>query len=414
MKAIIISIGDELILGQTIDTNAAWLSRELAALGIAVMEQLTLPDNLEAIEKHLQRAGEHAEVILVTGGLGPTQDDLTRYALARVLAVELQLHEPSLGRIRQFFSRLNREMSSTNRIQAMIPAGCEVIENDLGTAPGMWAKIGTAAAFFLPGVPAEMKEMFAAFVKDRLKLLVGEHGGHEVIVTRTLHTVGIGESNLAEIIGDLMERAQNPLVNTTASQGQVSIHINACAIDESAARQIIEPVEQQLKQRLGRLVFGGDDETLAQVVGGLLRQRSATLAVAESCSGGLLAKVLTDISGSSDYFSYCWVTYSDQAKISLLQVDPDAIEQFGAVSAEVARQMAFHARRLARSDFSLAITGIAGPTGGSDEKPVGLVYICLADSATTQVKRNLFPGDRHIVRRRAVIAALDMLRQRLL
>jgi nicotinamide-nucleotide amidase len=414
VKAIIISIGDELILGQTVDTNAAWLSNELAAIGITVIEHLTLADDLEVIVKHLQHGAENADVILATGGLGPTEDDLTRHALADVLDQKLQLHEPSLGRIEQFFSRINRAMAPTNRIQAMIPTGCEVIDNELGTAPGLYSKIGKAAAFFFPGVPAEMKNMFTNFVVAKLKEKFKTQPSPGVIITRTLHTVGTGESDLAEIIGDLMGRACNPTVNTTAKAGQVSIRINARAEDDSAARKLIVPIEQQLRDRLGNLIFGYDDETLPQVVGRMLREQGQTLAVAESCTGGLLAQELTDTAGSSDYFKCGWVTYSNQTKVDLLQVDKTIIDKFGAVSEEVAQQLASNARRLGDSDYAIGITGIAGPTGGSTDKPVGLVYIGLADKNDVTVKRQVFPGDRTIVRRRAVITALDILRKRLL
>ena len=418
MNAIIISIGDELILGQTVDTNAAWLSRQLSSLGITVSEHITAGDDINAIAGQLRRAGglnnNAAEVVLVTGGLGPTDDDLTRHALTKVLETELKLHQPSLSRIEQFFVRLNKPMSQTNRVQAMIPCGCDVLENNVGTAPGITTQIGKTPVFFLPGVPAEMKVMFDESVKDKLRQLVSAGGTKEVYAYRTLHTYGAGESSIAEMLGDMMSRGRNPVVNCTAAHSIVSIRIISRGPDEKAARALIEPVEQKLRKCLGTFIFGSDEDTLAGVVGGLLRRNGSTVAVAESCTGGLLAKELTDISGSSGYFMAGWVTYSNNAKIDFLRVNPATIESFGAVSEQVASELAVGARRLAGTDYGLGITGIAGPAGGTDEKPVGLVYIGLADQDGVEVVRNVFPGSRDRVRRRAVYSALNILRLKLL
>jgi len=419
MNAIIISIGDELILGQTVDTNAAWLSRQLSSLGITVLEHITVGDDINAIVGQLRRAGgmpnnNAADVVLVTGGLGPTDDDLTRHALAKVLETELKLHQPSLGRIEQFFVRLNKPMSQTNRVQAMIPCGCDVLENNVGTAPGITAQIGKTPVFFLPGVPAEMKVMFDESVKDKLRQIVSTKGGKKVYAYRTLHTYGAGESSIAEMLGDMMSRGRNPVVNCTAAHSIVSIRIISRGPDEKTARVLIEPVERELRKRLDTFIFGSDEDTLAGVVGGLLRRNGSTVAVAESCTGGLLAKELTDISGSSGYFMAGWVTYSNDAKIDFLRVNPATIESFGVVSEQVASELAVGARRLAGTDYGLGITGIAGPTGGTEEKPVGLVYIGLADRDGVEVVRNVFPGSRDRVRRRAVNTALNMLRLRLL
>ncbi len=426
MNAIIISIGDELILGQTVDTNAAWLSRQLSSLGITVREHVTVGDDINAIVGQLRRAGgmpnnNAVDVVLVTGGLGPTDDDLTRHALAKVLETELKLHQPSLSRIEQFFVRLNKPMSQTNRVQAMIPCGCDVLENNVGTAPGITAQIGKTPVFFLPGVPTEMKVMFDESVKDKLRQKVSAGGAEKVCAYRTLHTYGAGESSIAEMLGDMMSRGRNPVVNCTAAHSIVSIRIISRGPDEKTARVLIEPVERELRRRLGTFIFGSDEDTLAGVVGGLLRRNGSTVAVAESCTGGLLAKELTDFPGSSSYFMAGWVTYSNDAKTDFLRVNPATIESFGAVSEQVAFELASAARRLAGTDYGLGITGIAGPTGGiagptggTDEKPVGLVYVGLADQDGVEVARNVFPGSRDHVRRRAVYTALNMLRLRLL
>ncbi|MCF7957569.1 MAG: competence/damage-inducible protein A [Phycisphaerae bacterium] len=413
ISAIIISIGDELILGQTVDTNTAWLSGQLASLGIDIQEHITLADDRRAIAAHLRRAAERADVTLVTGGLGPTEDDLTRHALADVLGSALVLHEESLKQIKQFFSQIAREMVPANRVQAMIPQGCDPIENRCGTAPGMAVVLGENSTFLMPGVPREMKQMFRESVMPPLRELAEKRGRGEVLINRTLHTAGIGESTLAQIIGDMMKRGENPVVNSTAAEGVVGIRINARASDEAAARKLIEPVERELRDKLGAFIYGCDGETLAQVAGERLKRDHATLAVAESCTGGWLGKELTDMAGSSDFFKGGWITYSNEAKVKCLGVDVDVINQHGAVSEPVAGAMAEGARSMAGSDYGIGITGIAGPSGGTADKPVGLVYIALASGQGTTITRNIFPGTRDGVRRRAVNQALDMIRKRL-
>lgn len=413
INAIIISVGDELTLGRIVDTNAAWLSNELLPLGITVSQHVTVADDLDSITTNLQRCGELADVLLVTGGLGPTEDDLTRHAIANVLGSELQLDQRSLEQIERFFVKLNRKSAPTNRIQAMIPQGCDVIDNPVGTAPGMITQIGRVAAYFLPGVPAEMKQMFADTVKPKLMQLAKQLGTRQIVVSRSLHAVGTGESNIAEMLGDTMARGKNPIVNCTVTSGIISVRIDARADDKHTAQQLIIPVEQEVRQKLGDYVFGCDDDTLAGVVGGLLGRKGKSLAVAESCTGGLLAKNITDISGASEYFKCGWVTYSNAAKIELLQVAPETIEQYGAVSEQVAKQLAYNAMNLADADYALAVTGIAGPTGGSVDKPVGLVYIGLADKSNVTVTRNQFVGGRQKIRRYTVVSALNMLRKKL-
>ena len=417
MRAVILSIGDELILGQTVDTNAAWLSAQLATLGISVKEHITVGDDLAAIADQLRRIAASSEVILATGGLGPTDDDVTRYALADVLEADLCLDERSLQQIGEFFVRRDRTMPERNRIQAMFPAGCEVIPNPLGTAPGILAEIGSKSeggktpAFFLPGVPREMKEMYTHFVEDRLRNLLENKGKTEVMVTRIVHTVGAGESIIAEWLGDMMARGTNPIVNSTAANMIVSLRINARAADAKTARGLIQPVEEELVKRIGDYVFGYDSDTLAGVVGRLLRDRGETLAAAESCTGGWLGKEITDVPGSSDYFKSGWVVYSNEAKIRQLGVDREVLETQGAVSEPVARQLAVRAREIAGADYGLGITGIAGPGGGTEEKPVGLVYIAMTDKNQVQVKKHIFPSTRDMVRFRAVTLALDLCRR---
>ena len=418
MRAVVISVGDELVLGQTVDTNSAWLSERLGELGIAVCEHVTVADDVESIKSHLERSAGLADVVIVSGGLGPTDDDLTRHALAEVLGVDLVLNQDWLRRIEGLFGRMGRQMADRNRVQAMIPVSCDVLDNQIGTACGMAARIGGASVFLVPGVPREMREMFDGEIRGRLcelqcRLAKNSDSpdiGTGVILTRALRCFGTGESRVAEMLGDVMERGRNPVVNSTVADGIISIRINATAGGKVEAEQLIAPVERDVRMRLGDLVFGVDGDNLAAVVGRMLLERGSTVATAESCTGGLLGKALTDIAGSSGYYERGWVTYSNAAKTDMLGVDSQVIECYGAVSEEVAGQLAEGARRLAGSDYSLSTTGIAGPGGGSSEKPVGLVFIGLAWNGGVKTVRMLLHGDRSMVRLRAVNHALDTLR----
>jgi len=408
VKAIVISTGNELVLGQSVDTNTAWLSDELTRLGITVVEHITVGDELESIAESLSRAGKSADVILVSGGLGPTEDDLTRNALAKVLGAKLQLHERALAGIESFFAGRGWQMVETNRVQAMIPSGCDIIGNAIGTAPGITARIGKAAAFFMPGVPSEMKKMFSDSVRPGLEKLARENCDG-IIVRRSLHTFGIGESRVALVLGDIMARGRNPLVNCTVSAGVISISINAHGENEAAANNLSEATEKQIREKLGEYIFGCNGESLAEAAGRELLRKKMTIAVAESCTGGLLGGELTRISGASEYFKCGWICYSNQSKIDKLDVNPKSMAKFGAVSEQVAGEMATGARWQAEVDIALSITGIAGPTGGTADKPTGLVYIGLANEKETTVKRNLFHGDRDFVRKLSVNTALSML-----
>ena len=408
MKAVIVSIGDELITGQTVDTNAAWLSEELMARGVQVVEHITVGDIQENMVKALRQSADTADTVVVTGGLGPTDDDITRQALAEVLGVELELHEPSLRHIEHIFARSKRDMPARNRIQAMIPKGCQVIQNPMGTAAGIHANLNAAHLFFIPGVPKEMRLMSQESVFPRI---TEDRPDREVFKSKKLRLFGISESALAEILGTLMKRGQNPLVNCTVSTGIITLNIIAKAADNGSADNLIAPVEKDIRERVGNKLFGTGNETLAEVVGNLLKAAGKNLAVAESCTGGMLAKELTDQPGASTFFLGGWICYSNQAKMDSLGVTPTLFETEGAVSEQVASDLAKKARSTVGSDYALAITGLAGPSGGTDKKPVGLVYIGLATAGDTQVNKFVFNGDREIVRILSVHNALDMLRK---
>ena len=390
MNAIILSIGDELVLGQTVDTNSAWISQQLASVGCGVNAHLTVGDDQKAIEQAMLESVGRCDVLIVTGGIGPTEDDLTRQALASVMEAPLELNEQWNHRLEAFFRKVGRPMPESNRIQAMIPRGATMIDNPNGTAAGIDVSYKSGdqkticRIFVMPGVPKEMKAMFTSHVLPFVK----ESSGGAAIVSRTLHTFGMGESWVAEKLADLMKRGRNPSVGTTVSQGIVSVRINSRFPSRADAQRELDSTTDACRAALGDLVFGANDDTLAVTVGASLAPSRQTVSTAESCTGGLLAKMLTDVSGSSAYFTQGWVTYSNKAKYERLGVSMDVINVYGAVSEPVVQSMATSARRLAKSDFALSVSGVAGPTGGSATKPVGMVCIALAHAKDPDARGN--------------------------
>ncbi|MBL7154268.1 MAG: competence/damage-inducible protein A [Phycisphaerae bacterium] len=407
-KASLISIGNEILSGQTIDTNAAYLSRELLSVGMPVASSYTVADDVDAIVRALNLAGGDADVVLATGGLGPTDDDLTRQAFADFLGAELQFRDELLVKMQDFFARRNLQMPEKNRIQAYIPAGAKPLPNNRGTAPGIMAETGGKVFVALPGVPSEMKQMFAESVLPQLR----ESTLDQAVVVRKLKCYGAGESTIAEMLGELMQRGRNSLINCTPEFGVITLHVVATAGSHREAEKMADEDEKCLRNVLGDLVYGTRDQTLAEVVGLEFAREGKTIALAESCTGGLLAKLLTDVSGASKYFTHGWVTYSNSAKAGELGVPADLIERHGAVSEEVARAMARGAREKAGADYAIGITGIAGPAGGTEQKPVGLVYICVDSHRKSEVECCRFSGNRGSNRRRAAQTALNMLRLR--
>jgi nicotinamide-nucleotide amidase len=423
MNAIILSIGDELILGQNIDTNSAWLSRQIASVGCAVSAHITVADDQRAIEQAIFESGQRCDFLVITGGIGPTADDLTRQALAVVLRQELALNDQWLKRLGDFFQSRGRPMPPSNTIQAMIPTGAKMIENANGTAAGIDAALisdlpvpghsprkHACRVFVMPGVPKEMTAMFTRDVLPHIR----ESGGGSVILSRSLHTFGLGESSLAEKLGDLMKRDRNPSVGTTVSAGIVTLRLNSRFESRDKAQQQLDQTADACRAVLGDLIYGEDDQTLQEIVGRMLAERKLQVTTAESCTGGLLAKMITDVPGSSDYFKAGFITYSNIAKYERLGVSLEVINTYGAVSEPVVQAMATNARRLAKANIALAISGVAGPGGGSPAKPVGMVCIALTDEQGVQTRTFNFPGDRDWVRDRAAKMALTMLRFRLL
>jgi nicotinamide-nucleotide amidase len=377
-----------------------------------------VPDDQQAIEQAILESVGRCDVLICSGGIGPTEDDLTRQALASVMGVELELSETWLRKLEVFFRRIKRPMSPLNQIQAMIPRGATMIDNPNGTAAGIDATYVSGdqkticRIFVMPGVPKEMKAMFTAAVLP----VVRERSGGAVILSRTLHTFGLGESSVAEKLGSLMDRKRNPSVGTTVSGGIVSLRINSRFNSLDEATRELESTEAACRAALGSLIFGAEEETLPTVVHQLILScpQPPLIRTAESCSGGLVAKMLTDTAGSSAYFDRSFVTYSNQAKQELLGVPTTLIEQQGAVSEPVAKAMAEGARGRQPNVIALALSGIAGPGGGTPTKPVGTVCIALAHDGGTAVRTFTLSGDREMVRDRSAKMALTMLRFHLL
>ncbi len=409
-KAIILSIGDELVLGQTVDTNSAWMSRQLAGIGWDVPAHMTVGDDQADIERAIHESVEKCDVLLISGGLGPTADDLTRQALAAAIGQPLEMNEQWLATLEGFFRVRNRPMVPSNRIQAMLPRTCRMIENTCGTACGMSARLADCDIYVVPGVPKEMQAMFSRDILHRLAKVAGG----AVILSRTLHTFGLGESSVGEMLGDLMDRKRNPSVGTTVSGGVVSLRINARFPALAQAQEAVDATDALCRQCLGKLIYGADDTTLPQAVAQLLVSQKKTVATAESCTGGLLAGMFTEVPGSSAYFLQGYVTYTNDSKSRLLCVDPSIIQEHGAVSEPTVRAMAENARKAAGSDFALAISGIAGPDGGTPTKPVGTVCIGFAHPAGAATRTTLLIGDRAMVRDRACKTALTILRYHLM
>lgn len=410
MKAAILSIGDELILGQTLDTNSAWLSQQLAAVGCDCIGHLTVPDDRQATAAAIAHYAPQCDVLLISGGIGPTEDDLTRFALADVLQVPLEPNAEWMGVLEDFFRVRNRPFVESNRIQAMLPRGVRMLHNPCGTACGMAARVAACDVYVMPGVPREMKTLF----QQHALPAISTHSNGAVILSRTLHTFGLGESSVGDRLGQLMDRRRNPSVGTTVTGGIVSLRLNARFPTLALAQAQLEATDQACRQALGDLIYGQEDQTLPAIVGEMLAERQLTVTTAESCTGGLLAAMFTEVPGSTRYFSEGVITYANQAKVQRLGVSEQTLAEHGAVSEQTVIEMATSARRRAQADFALAISGIAGPGGGSPDKPVGTVWAALAWSDGVVARKMIHPGDRALVRDRACKMALTLLRYHLL
>ncbi|MDX6614093.1 MAG: nicotinamide-nucleotide amidase [Blastocatellia bacterium] len=410
LTAEIIAIGSELLAPTRTDTNSLWLTEQLNRLGIDVKLKTIVGDDDARLEEAIRDAVKRSRVVITTGGLGPTEDDVTRKVAARALGRRLVLDDSVLREIRNRFAQYKLAMPERNSRQAMVIDGAEVLDNPNGSAPGLFIEHEGCSIALLPGPPREMKPMFEALVRPRL----AEKSGEVRFARRVLRVAGMGESAIDEKIAPIYTRYQNPQTTILFNSSEVEIHLSAQARTEAAAEQLLDDLSEKLEMELGDAVFAFRGETMEEVVGLRLSVSGFTLAVAESCTGGLVAQRLTDVAGSSKYFVEGVVAYSNAAKTRLLGVDPKLILADGAVSASVAEAMAEGVRERAGTDFGLAVTGIAGPGGGTEDKPVGLVYVALADDAHTEHRKLSLPGDRHLVRWRASQAVLDLLRRRLI
>ena len=410
LSAEIIAIGSELLSPNKSDTNSLWLTDQLNRIGIDVKLKTIVGDDDARLEEVVKDAVKRSRVVIATGGLGPTEDDITRKVVARALGRRLSLNESLLEEIRAKFQKFGVNMPERNSRQAMVIDGAEVLPNPNGSAPGLYLEQGSCAVALFPGPPREMKPMFENHVKPRLENMAGGVR----FATRMMRVTGMGESAVDEKISPIYTQFDNPQTTILFNSSEVEIHLRAHGRTEGDAEALLDHLSLKIEQTLGNSVFSFRGETMEEVVGRRLAMTEFTLAVAESCTGGLIAQRLTSVPGSSKYFIEGLVTYSNESKTRLLGVDKKLIKEFGAVSQQVARDMARGVRHKAKTDFGLAVTGIAGPDGGTEEKPVGLVYIALADDAHTEHKKLTLPGDRELIRWRASQAALDMLRRRLI
>ena len=403
----LISVGTEILLGNIVNTNAAYLSEKCAELGLSCYYQDVVGDNEERLQETIRTALSRADILLISGGLGPTQDDLTKEAAAGVMGKPLYLHEESKASIQQFFEERGLEITDNNWKQAMMPEGCIVVDNPNGTAPGVIMAENGKHVVLMPGPPNEMIPMFENSIIPYLNKL--QSG---VIYSQTVKICGVGESKAETMVKDLIEGQTNPTIATYAKTGEVHLRVTAGAEDEKAAKKLVKPIVKELKSRFGSHIYTTDnDVTLEKAVVDLLFANKLTITTVESCTGGLLSARLINVPGVSEVFKSGYVTYSNKAKRRLLGVKKNLLEKRGAVSKEVARDMAKGAALVSKSDVTVSITGIAGPDGGTEEKPVGLVYIGCNVRGKITVKEYHFSGDRAKIRENTVSAALTLLRE---
>lgn len=410
MKSIIITIGDELLIGQVINTNAAFIAEHLNSVGIEVAKLVTIPDNEGSIIRSLEEEAHRHDVVIITGGLGPTHDDVTKKALCSFFNTNLVSSDIARRTIEQFLRERNRLWSGAAEEQTYVPHGCVVIPNNHGTAPGLCFEQDRRHLIAMPGVPYEMEYMIKEFVVPYLRT----RGSGNVVLHRTLRTTAMPESVLASKLGDVERFLDGGKLAFLPSLSGVRLRISVVEPNRELAEEKLRVIEEMIRSKVNKYIFGVDDDELEAVVGRMLTEMRLTIAIAESCTGGYLSDLLTNISGSSKYFERGLITYSNKSKTELLGIDPELIATHGAVSEEVAKAMATRVRGGSGVSIGISTTGIAGPTGGSTEKPVGLVWIGYSDSeATFAIKFNL-GADRVRIKERAAYAALEILRRRLL
>lgn len=405
MRCELLSVGTEILLGDIVNTNAQFLAKELASMGIDIYYQSVVGDNKERMLQAFKEGLSRSDMIITTGGLGPTKDDMTKELACEYFGYKCELHEESLENIKEYFRRMGREFVESNEKQAYFPKEAIILKNNAGTAPGAIIKKDDKTIIVLPGPPSEMKRMFNESVRTYLEKLTGY-----TIVSEVVRIHGVGESKVEELVQDLIDNGKNPTVAPYAKEGEVTLRVTAKAKTKEEGEKLIDPVLTEIKNRLGDSIYNIGEEGLNLKVAKLLVDKKLTIGTSESCTGGLLGAGLIDYPGISSSFLEGAITYSNEAKIKTLGVKKETLEKFGAVSEETAREMAEGIRKRCGADIGVSTTGIAGPDGGTDDKPVGLVYIGLSIGDKTIVTRNVFNGDRNSVRRRACLKAFDMIR----
>lgn len=407
MNAALLTIGEEILIGQIIDTNSAWLGNELSLIGISVRNITSISDSSDDIKDAISQLLGKYDIVISTGGLGPTSDDITKNILCEYFNSELVLHEPTLELIRQIFTKRGLPLTELNAKQAEVPRVCEILLNPLGTAPGMWFKPNGKIFISLPGVPFEMKAIMEQTVLPRLKAMVGSR----VIIHKTIHTFGLPESFLAQMLEQWeLELPRDIKVAYLPSPTSIRLRLTSSGANRDIIERNIQEQINKLYTIIPDYIFGYDKDTMAEVVGHLLRERKETLTLAESCTGGTIAHLVTQVSGSSSYFLGGIVAYSNEVKINELRVPKELIEQFGAVSQQVVEAMAIGVRKKFMSDFSIATSGIAGPTGATTGKPVGTVWVAVTSRNKTVSQSFNFGSDRERNILRSSVTALNMLR----
>ncbi|MDR9398713.1 MAG: competence/damage-inducible protein A [Salibacter sp.] len=412
MFAEIITIGDEILIGQVIDSNSAWIAKQLNALGIRVRQITSISDDKEHIFNAMNDARKNADLIIMTGGLGPTRDDITKRTFADYFNDELIMNDNILKGVEDYFASKGKEMLDVNKYQALVPRKCKPVQNKNGTAPATWMEDNGQVFISLPGVPYEMKAM----MNDPLLKWIKQYFNTPFVYHRTVLTQGMGESRIMGLISkweDSLEE-HNIKLAYLPSPGMVRLRLSATGDNQSRITTAVDKKVKELENLIGNIIFGYGEDTLQGVVGDLLREKGKTLSTAESCTGGYIAHLITSISGSSDYFQGSVVSYSNEVKQNTLGVLPSDLEKHGAVSEEVVRQMAEGAKESMNTDFAIATSGVAGPTGGSDQKPVGTVWISVATPNRTIAKKFTFGNNRERNIRQSALAGLNMLRKEIL
>jgi len=405
MNCSIISVGTELLIGQITNTNSVYLSQQLNEIGVSVLYHFTVGDNKNRLEEILEYAMKKSDLIITTGGLGPTQDDLTKETIAMAIGKSLVRHEPSYEKLCNIFKKLNRPMTENNIKQIYLPEDCFILENNCGTAPGFLIENNGKIIVSLPGPPREMSNMFQNHVKGYLQAKTSS-----VIYSKVLRIFGIGESELESVLIDLISEQNDPTLATYAKEGEVSLRITSKASSKQEASDKISPLIKEIDNRVGKYIYSYDNEELREAVARKLQEKGVAVSLAESCTGGMIASSLTEIPGISKCFDRCYVTYSNSSKMQDLGVQKDTLDKYGAVSEQTAREMVAGLKEKTKSDICIAVTGIAGPDGGSEDKPVGLVYIAMEYNNTVICNRHNIWGNRERVRNYSCLLVLNMIR----